>query len=98
MDAELFDPPRWPGGPFICIAANLPSFETAAAARNMNRTLEGDSVDETWECKACGMTHAGHKYRPPSGATSGSGRVVWPQKHYESIKVRLQVLQIERPA
>ena len=59
-DPAIFDPPRWASGPPICIATNLPAFETAAAADAITRTVEGGRLKETWECSACHMLHASY--------------------------------------
>lgn len=75
----------------ICVAANLPAFESVKAAADLTRTMEGDSLKETWTCKACGMIHAGYKFRAPSGVTSGSGRKEAPQLTYLSAKKKYQV-------
>jgi hypothetical protein len=94
---SLFDPPRWPGGPRICVAANLPAFETVAEARDITRTNEGDSLKESWTCTVCGMIHATYKARPPSGATSGSGRVESELGPSMRHAMSLRVLKLDRP-
>lgn len=52
------DGARWAGGPRICKRENLPSFTSEAAA----------------QCEYCHLWHFKTKPRPPSGASSGSGR------------------------
>lgn len=74
MSDPLFEPARGPGGPRICHAANLPAFGSVAEARDFMRTVEGDSLEQAWECSVCGLIHARYKIRPPSGATTGAGR------------------------
>lgn len=61
------DPPRWPGGPQICPAANLPAFATE---REMNGYFDTNapSLPEVrrWQCDRCGMWHrqTGHGAAP----------------------------------
>ena len=91
------DPPRWRNGPRICIAANLPAFDTLEAAKAMTRTLEGDSLRESWTCSACGKIHAAYKFRSPAGDSSGNPRPEATQHTYLAAKQKYAVKQIERP-
>lgn len=55
---ENFASPRWPGGPPICITANLCAFEgKAAAAKFRDANCPGFVVLAEWQCKACGYIH-----------------------------------------
>lgn len=83
-----FDPPRWPGGPFICIAANLPSFETVAAAKKVSVTMAGDNLAATWTCQACGLLHAEYHDANRKEHWTGPGMLA---------ARRFKVLEIERP-
>ncbi len=80
MKSELFEPARWTNGPKICLAVNLPAFDTVEQAKALTRTMEGDSLRESWTCSVCGMIHASYKFRSPAGESSGNPRPEWPQK------------------
>lgn len=74
MSTEL-DPPRWPGGPGICVSHNLPALATlndimAFHAKN------GPSckVNLVWKCETCGFWHAETSAPDPAGGSSGTGR------------------------
>lgn len=78
--AKLY-PPRWPGGPPICASANLPAFETQESAvawqnapNKTNPLYEANPIKKIWQCEKCRHWHFITKPRPPSGASSGSGR------------------------
>lgn len=55
---NLFEKPRWRGGPHICLAANLPAFETVRDAGRVAGSSEVSHIQETWKCSICGMIHA----------------------------------------
>ena len=97
MSDELFELPRWKNGPKICVATNLPAFETVADARNLTRTVEGDSLKESWTCSVCGMIHAEYRFRSPAGDSSGNPRSVWPQGSIKKAKALAVVEKIGRP-
>ncbi len=81
-----FDPPRWPNGPRICPAANLPAFDSdadAAAFRASN--CPGHTVVAQWTCNVCGKIHFWGVGGDPSGASSGTTRIA---KHLPQIKER----------
>ena len=57
-DHELFDPPRWPGGPLICIYENLPAFDTLKDLNHFHeRNAHQAVVDGKWLCHRCGKYH-----------------------------------------
>lgn len=58
MSEKVFDPPRWRGGPTICITANLPAFETEKALAQFHEANgPGTSIHEQWKCEACDCWH-----------------------------------------
>lgn len=79
MNVDL-DPPRWPNGPPICPVTNLPAFPDRAALDKFFKTLPAVTVQRVGLCSACGHYHAEAKSRPPSGATSGTGRKEYERK------------------
>jgi hypothetical protein len=97
--SNLFDLPRWPGGPHICIAANLPAFETVAAAKAITSTCEKDFLKETWTCSVCGMLHADYEEHSPSGSSSGNPRekYVGPSMLAAKALALQPKLEIKRP-
>jgi hypothetical protein len=72
----LFEPKhRWPGAPPICLAENLPAFDTREAAMEFHeRNAPGGRVTRIGICSVCGSWHYVSKPRPPSGDSSGSSR------------------------
>jgi len=69
------DKPRWPGGPLICIVANLPAFPTKAAYNEFHEANgPGCKVLRVWLCKACKFFHADTVAPNPCGDSSGTGR------------------------
>lgn len=53
------DPPRWPGGPEICVATNLPAFETEKVLKGwMELNAPECKIERTGKCGECGMWHA----------------------------------------
>jgi len=57
MKSQFLNPPRWPGGPKICIVANLPAFETEADAIASNERNGHLPILVRWHCKSCGGFH-----------------------------------------
>lgn len=83
--SELFDPPRWPGGPHICIKENLPAFATKELLfKELERFSPGVHIDRIGKCSVCGEWHAATTAREPGGNSSGSGRY---NKHKDSMGV-----------
>lgn len=74
--AQLFETkPRWLGAPKICIAANLPAFDSPADWEKFHAANSpGNSVKRMWQCEACGKWHVWTVACDPSGASSGTGR------------------------
>ncbi len=75
FDQARFDPPRWKGGPLICIAANRPALETLSKLRAFtasNGTL--CTLVKEWQCESCGWFHAETLAPDPAGASCGNGR------------------------
>lgn len=66
---------RWPGGPLICDVTNLPSHASKSDALTFHeRNAPGQSIGRIGPCHYCGGWHYESKVRPPSGASSGTGR------------------------
>src|SRR5262249_21247195 len=71
---NLFEPPRFEGGNYVCVKANLGALPTLKALKAW--------LDETprckvrWQglCKFCGHYHADTIAPDPAGETSGTGR------------------------
>lgn len=74
MNTDLFDPPRWPGGPKICKAENLPAFQTVKEMAAFHDSLPGVKTLTVKLCPVCDCYHAYTKPRSPSGDSSGSSR------------------------
>jgi hypothetical protein len=55
---EIFDPPRWPGGPHICVYENLPALPSC---KELNQFLDANApgiiILAQWKCKRCGEWH-----------------------------------------
>jgi hypothetical protein len=74
MSAPLMKP-RWPNGPKICAAENLPAFETAKdLAAFLAKNAPSCKVVKKWQCQACGHFHAYTVAPDPAGGSSGTGR------------------------
>lgn len=74
-EPELFEPPRWPGGPLICVAVNLPAFPTKEEALAFHeKNGPGNRITRIGQCETCKYWHYLVKPRPPSGDSSGSSR------------------------
>lgn len=72
---ELFEPPRWSGGPKLCVAENLPAFETKQAMEEyIANQCPSCHILDKWKCEACGMWHMDGTAPDPAGASSGTGR------------------------
>lgn len=69
MSATLL-PSRWPDGPLICSATNLPAFSSKA---ELNAFCRSPMV-EIWECKECGQWHGWTHAHAPAGESSGGAR------------------------
>jgi hypothetical protein len=51
-------PPRWPGGPPICDKANLPAFDSRAAAEAFHEGHTCTRIAAIWRCRfGCGLWH-----------------------------------------
>lgn len=81
LDAKLFEPPRWKGGPVICHQANLPAFSSRelalawlSAPNKTNPQYEVRHVEKIWQCDFCKWWHMDIKPRDPAGSSSGQGR------------------------
>ena len=60
MITKFLDSPRWPGGPRICIVANLPAFETEGEARHFNVSNGPEHpalILSMWQCSSCNGFH-----------------------------------------
>lgn len=69
------DPPRWKGGPKICPAVNLPAFDSPQAIADfIAKNCPGATLTDQYQCIRCDKWHFEATMRPPSGATSGTGR------------------------
>lgn len=80
--AEL-DPPRWPGGPPICPAANLPAFaDGKELAAFEAASSPGWKVFLKFTCKACGRLHVWAGGHDPAGQSSGNTR---SSLHYDEV-------------
>lgn len=77
---QALSPPRWPGGPPICPAANLPAFEDE---RERGRHEQpGSKVLLKFRCIACGRLHYWVSGHDPAGHSSGSTRT---SLHYDEL-------------
>lgn len=64
---------RWPGGPQICPAANLPAFrEWQDAQAFLDRTTSTAVLQ--WRCQQCGCWHFWTKPHAPAGESCGTAR------------------------
>lgn len=69
---NTLEPPRWPGGPPICPAANLPAFPDEAASLRFHETNSpGSRVYRRWQCRQCGRWHYLALPCSPAGDSSG---------------------------
>lgn len=66
---------RWQQCPPICIAENLPAFNSPEA---LNKFLDTCAprvkIKRIWQCDACKLFHATTSAPSPSGASSGTER------------------------
>ena len=75
MNTGNLHPPRWRGGPHVCIKTNLPAFETKAdLLRFMATSAPACPILKIWDCVDCEGWHARTTSRDPSGGSSGTGR------------------------
>ncbi len=58
LDLALFEPPRWRNGPKICIAANLPAFDTEAELKKFFDDAPRVKVKSEYQCEVCKCWHA----------------------------------------
>ncbi len=61
MNPDLFDPPRFLGGPPTCIEANLPSFKTDKELADFQKRNCGEHATPIlakWTCHKCDRIHA----------------------------------------
>lgn len=71
----MFDPPRWQGGPDICIEANLPAFDTQDAANKFHKANGSlNAMSNLRRCPVCDKWHYDSQNYGPSGASSGTTR------------------------
>lgn len=77
MSSCLFDPPRWPDGPAICVYENLPAWKSEKEMLTVCGS-EGIVIKYKWRCPVCSSIHIIATY-PPSGASSGSARDFTPK-------------------
>jgi hypothetical protein len=62
----LFESPRWPGGPQICVAVNLPALPSRAALEKfLKQNGPSCSVKHIGKCEACGQWHAENQCAGP---------------------------------
>lgn len=75
---SAFEPkPRFRDAPPLCIAANLPSFESIDQANAWWRSWSGEPpqrVKRVWRCEHCLGVHVWTRARGPSGSSSGTER------------------------
>lgn len=78
---QLFDPPRWPGGPHICRYENLPAFASLKSLNDFHDGCKSAVITEKWKCPVCHEYHAkfGGMTRQ-SAAGSASDTVLPPYK------------------
>jgi hypothetical protein len=70
---KLFeDKPRWPGAPMVCLAANLPAFETRKAAMAYMEKYCPRMPVALKECDACGCFHNQPKPTPKVSGKYGT--------------------------
>jgi hypothetical protein len=68
-------PPRWPNGPQICAASNLPSFPTEKAAKDSIDHFHLVMLSALWECRCCDGWHAWTVRATDSSGNAYSGTV-----------------------
>jgi len=73
-NGETFEEPRWPGGPKICIAVNLPAFGTVKEAKDFNEKNGHFPILTSWKCGRCGCYHywSGAPSSPTGQVKAGS--------------------------
>jgi hypothetical protein len=91
----VLDPPRWPGGPSICPAENLPALESLAALKVFHETNSPSCIVlRQWQCPHCQSWHAETMPPDPAGQSSGSGR---SSKFAGDRELRAERLAKQRP-
>lgn len=74
--------PRWKGAPKICIAANLPAFETEKEMATFHETnCPGGTLIKKWRCLVCNHIHVWQVCSDPAGASSGTTRTSKHKEH-----------------
>jgi hypothetical protein len=75
---DYFEPrPRWPNGPPICLEANLPAFVSMSELDEFHTTnAPSCPVIRRWQCDFCLWFHEETHAPAPSGASSGTSRVL----------------------
>ena len=91
--SELFETPRWPGGPHLCEYENLPAFPTPADIKDFNEGSDAVHELARWQCPICQEWHFTCEMRAPAGATSGRGRHHQPTPLPRLLKELLPVLK-----
>ena len=73
-DGKAFEEPRWPGGPKICVAVNLPAFGTVKEAKDFNEKNGHFPILTSWKCNRCGCYHywSGAPSSPTGDVKTGS--------------------------
>lgn len=66
--SDVLEPARWPGGPKICPATNLPAFPTMKDLKRFFDGLPAVTVDRTGLCTVCQHYHAEAHHRDDSEA------------------------------
>lgn len=83
--SKLFDPPRWQGGPVICIEANLPAFPSAKDAEAFHKANGSlNAMSNLHRCEVCDWWHYDSQNYGPAGASSGTTR--YHKEHDENQK------------
>lgn len=75
LSQVVFEAPRWPGGPRICSASNLPAFDSEAACLVFHEAnAPGTHTGKPYQCARCGLWHYESTARGPAGESSGQSR------------------------
>lgn len=90
----MFDNARWPNGPKICIATNLPAFETPEALESFRETnAPGGQIIARWQCTACGLWHYWGSGHDPAGGSSATTRT---GKHIDELREKFLKSDVAR--
>ena len=73
-DGKALEEPRWKGGPRICVATNMPAFETVKEAKAFNEANGHPPILASWKCAKCGCYHywSGAPSSPTGDVKTGS--------------------------